>query len=70
MAAVPGVDPPLQAYEAAPAGVAVTLIAVVEQFKTVLPVLLVIATVGGVVFCVMVIDEVLVQPLLPVTVTV
>ena len=31
-------------------GVAVTLMEVVEQFKTVLPVLFVIAAVGGVVF--------------------
>ena len=70
LAAVPGVEPPLQAYEAAPAGVAVTLIAVVEQFKTVLPVLLVIAAVGGVVFWVIVMEDVLVQPFVPVTVTV
>ena len=69
-AAVPGVEPPLQAYDTAPAGVAVTLIEVVEQFKTVLPVLLVIAAVGGVLFWVMVILAVFVQPLPPVTVTI
>ena len=49
-AAVPGVEPPLQAYDVAPAGVAVTLMEVVKQFKTVLPVLFVIAATGGVVF--------------------
>ena len=45
-----GVEPPLQAYDVAPAGVAVTLMEVVKQFKTVLPVLFVIAATGGVVF--------------------
>ena len=42
----------------------------VEQVRTVVPVLLVIPAVGTVVFWVMVIEAVAVQPLAPVTVTV
>jgi hypothetical protein len=60
--------PPLQEYVAPP--VAVTLIDVLLQVNTVVPVLLVIPAVGVVVFDVTVILEVDVQPLLPVTVTV
>ena len=49
---------------------AVTLIAVVVQFKVVVPVLLVIPAVGAVVFCVTAITDCEVQPLVPVDVTV
>ena len=54
-------------YEAPP--VAVTLIAVLEQFNTVDPVLLVIPAVGEVISWVTVILAVEVQPLVPVAVT-
>ena len=47
-----------------------TLIEVVEQVKMVVPLPLVIPAVGAEVFCVMVMDEVLVHPLAVVTVTV
>lgn len=49
---------------------AVRLIEVVAQVSTVAAVLLVMPAVGAVIFCVMVIELVAVQPLLPVAVTV
>ena len=60
--------PPIQAY--VPPPVAVTLIEVVVHVNTVVPVLFVIPAIGGVVFEVIVILEVFVHPLAPVTVTV
>ena len=65
---VPVVVPPLHAYESPPE--AVTLIEVVVQLSSVEPVLLVITAVGTEASWVITIDEVLVQPFVPVTVTV
>src|SRR5574344_2126398 len=67
-AAVAGVAPPDQEY--VPPPVAVTEIDNVVQVKIVVPVLLVLPAVGGVIFCVIVIASVSVQPLAAVTVTV
>ncbi len=60
--------PPLQEYVLAP--VAVTLIDVVEHVNSVVPVLLVIPTIGAVVFCVTVITDCELQPLAAVAVNV
>ena len=60
--------PPLHAY--VPPPVAVTFIEVVVHVNTVVPVLFVIPAVGGVVFEVIVIFEVLEHPVAAVTVTV
>ena len=57
-----------QEYETPP--LACKLILVVVQFKTVTPVVFEIFTVGAVVFCVIVILAVAVQPFAPVAVTV
>ena len=61
-------NPPDHEYEVPP--VAVRLIEMVVQLSTVVPVLLVIPAVGGVLLWLMVMEEVAVQPLAPVTVTV
>ena len=62
-------EPKLLLHEYVEPPVAVTLIAVLEQFNTVDPVLLVIPAVGAVISCVTVMLDVAVQPLVPVAVT-
>ena len=63
-------EPRLLLHEYVEPPVAVTLIAVLEQFNMVDPVLLVILAVGAVISCVTIMLELAVQPLVPVAVTV
>ena len=63
-------EPKLLFHEYDTPPVAVTLIEVLEQFNNVAPVLFVMPAVGAVIFCVVVMLDVAVQPLAPVTVTV